>query len=396
MHHSSSDPPRTILHVDMDAFYASVEQLDNPELRGKPLIVGGTGGRGVVAAASYEVRKFGVRSAMPMGRALALCPQAICVQPRIVRYQQVSREVFSVFERYTPMIEGLSLDEAFLDVTHSQALHGDAVTIARHIKAAIREHTGLTASVGVATNKLVAKIASDLDKPDGLTVVPSERVQAILDPLPVKRLPGLGRKKGDELMAAGIQTLGALRTASDTTLWPLFGRDAQRMRERAAGIDDRPVISDRDEKSVSAEETFSQDIAAREALHASLLKLADKTAARLRAKGLSAAGVQVKIREHNFTTHTRQRRLVPESHDSRAIGQAALTLLDAWLAEHPGARLRLLGVGTGQLVTPVQPDLFQSAEPAADSRLDTALDRIRERFGSAAVQRAGSLRDSDK
>jgi DNA polymerase-4 len=396
MRRTSNEPARAILHVDMDAFYASVEQLDNPELRGKPLIVGGTGGRGVVAAASYEVRKFGVRSAMPMGRALQLCPQAICVRPRMARYQAVSREVFSVFEQFTPLIEGLSLDEAFLDVTPSQALHGDAVSIARLIKARIRERTGLTASVGVASNKLVAKIASDLDKPDGLTIVPPERVQAVLDPLPVKRLPGLGRKKGDALLAAGIRTLGELRQSPDGRLWPLFGRDAQHLRERAAGIDDRPVIAERDEKSVSAEETFSTDVAAREALHASLLQLADKTAARLRAKGLRAAGVQVKIREHDFTTHTRQRRLVPESHDSRAIGQAALALLDAWLGEHPGARLRLLGVGTSQIATPRQPDLFAPAAPPPDSRLDAALDQIRDRFGAAAVRRAGSIRISDK
>ena len=385
--------PRAILHADMDAFYASVEQHDEPRLRGQPLIVGGTGGRGVVAAASYEVRAFGVRSAMPMRRALALCPQAIVVRPRFDRYQAVSREVFQVFESYTPLVEGLSLDEAFLDVTASQALHGDAPSIARAIKDRVKSRTGLTVSVGVAPNKLLAKIASDLEKPDGLTVITAERAQAVLDPLTVKRLPGLGRKKGDALLAAGIATLGELRQASDARLWPLFGRDTARMRDRAAGLDDRPVVPDRDEKSVSAEETFEHDVAEAAALHASLLKLADKTAARLRGKALVAGSVHVKIREHDFRTHTRQRPLVPPTQDSRAIGRAALALLDAWRAEHPGARLRLLGVGTGDLAAPGQPDLFAPAAPPPDSRLDAALDAIRDRFGNAAVRRAGTLRN---
>jgi DNA polymerase-4 len=388
--------PRAILHADMDAFYASVEQHDEPRLRGQPLIVGGTGGRGVVAAASYEVRAFGVRSAMPMRRALALCPQAVVVRPRFDRYQAVSREVFQVFESYTPLVEGLSLDEAFLDVTASQALHGDAATIARAIKDRVKARTGLTVSVGVAPNKLLAKIASDLEKPDGLTVITAERAQAVLNPLTVKRLPGLGRKKGDALLAAGIATLGELRQASDARLWPLFGRDAARMRDRAAGLDDRPVMPDRDEKSVSAEETFEHDVADAGALHASLLKLADKTAARLRGKALFAGSVHVKIREHDFRTHTRQRALVPPAQDSRAIGQAALALLDAWRAEHPGARLRLLGVGTGDLAAPGQPDLFAPATPPPDNRLDAALDAIRERFGTTAVRRAGALRNPDR
>ena len=382
---------RTILHADMDAFYASVEQGDDPSLKGLPLIVGGTGGRGVVAAASYEVRKFGVRSAMPMRQALALCPQAIVRRPRFDRYQAVSRQVFGIFHRYTPLVEGLSLDEAFLDVTASQSLHGPAADIARAIKAQVRAETGLTISVGVAPNKLVAKIASDLDKPDGLTIVTPDRLQAVLDPLPVKRLPGLGRKKGDELLAAGIRTLGELRRASDAQLWPHFGRDAVRIRDRAAGLDDRPVCPDHDEKSVSAEETFERDLSELAAQRAALLRLADKTASRLRAKGLVAGIVQVKLREHDFRTHTRQRPLVPPGQDSQSIGQAAIALLDAWRREHPGARLRLIGVGTGDLGAPAQPDLFGPADSPGNARLDQSLDAIRERFGNAAVRRAGNL-----
>ncbi|HEY0767238.1 MAG TPA: DNA polymerase IV, partial [Steroidobacteraceae bacterium] len=215
---------RAVLHVDMDAFYASVEQRDDPALAGKPLVVGWDGARGVVAAASYEVRRFGVHSAMPMRTALKLCPQAVCVRPRMRRYQEVSRVVFGVFHEVTPLVQGLSLDEAFLDVTASQELLGGAVDIARRIKRRIRELTGLSASVGVAPNKLVAKIASDLGKPDGLTVVAPERVREVLDPLSVRRLPGLGRKTGARVEAVGIATLGELRSAPDAVLWPLFGR----------------------------------------------------------------------------------------------------------------------------------------------------------------------------
>ena len=201
--------PRAILHVDMDAFYASVEQRDRPELRGQPLIVGGTSNRGVVAAASYEVRKFGVRSAMPIREALRRCPHAICVKPRMSVYREVSHQVFAVFHEYTPIVEGLSLDEAFLDVTASLALKGDSITIARNIKQRIRDTTQLAASVGVAPNKLVAKIASELEKPDGLTVINVNNMHAVLDPLSVRRLPGLGRKLGERVEAAGLATFGA-------------------------------------------------------------------------------------------------------------------------------------------------------------------------------------------
>jgi DNA polymerase-4 len=382
---------RAILHADMDAFFASVEQHDQPGLRGLPLIVGGRGGRGVVAAASYEVRRFGVRSAMPVRRALQLCPQAVCVAPRFARYQQVSRQVFAVFARYTPLIEGLSLDEAYLDVTGSRALHGDALSIAIAIKRQVLAETGLTVSIGVAANKLVAKIASDLDKPDGLTVVTTGQVNAVLDPLPVKRLPGLGRKKGDELLAAGIGTLGELRRASDAQLWPLFGRHSGRVRERAAGIDERPVIAERDGKSLSAEQTFARDISDVTTLRAIILRLADKTAARVRARGALAATVQIKIRQGDFTTHTRQTTLTPPTHDSRTLAAAARKLLLQWLTQHPGARLRLLGVGAGALEAPQQADLFASPALAADGRLDATLDQIRERFGTTAVLRGSNV-----
>jgi DNA polymerase-4 len=389
----SSDAARAILHVDMDAFYASIEQRDDPRLKGKPVIVGGTQGRGVVAAASYEVRKFGVHSAMPMTTALRLCPHAICVQPRIQAYKDVSGHIFEIFHQFTPSVEGLSLDEAFLDVTASRALHGDAIAIARSIKERILRTTRLTASVGVAPNKLIAKIASDLKKPDGLTVVTPQTIHQVLDPLSVRRLPGLGRKMGAQVEEAGIQTFAELRSASDAVLWPLFGKYTRRIRERAAGIDDRAVVADADEKSISAEDTFATDIAEPRRLQAELARLADRTSTRLRSKGLLASCVTVKIRRQDFTTFTRQRRVTPATNDSGAIGRVARELLSTWLGENRGARIRLLGVGVSQLSLAEQLDLFSAPTPNAASKLDGALDAIRQKFGSHAVTRAGNLED---
>jgi DNA polymerase-4 len=385
---------RAILHVDMDAFYASVEQRDRPELRGQPVIVGGTANRGVVAAASYEVRQFGVRSAMPIREALRRCPHAICVTPRMPVYREVSHQVFAVFHDYTPVVEGLSLDEAFLDVTGSLALRGDAVSIARGIKEKILARTGLTASVGVAPNKLVAKIGSDLHKPDGLTVVTADNLRAVLDPLSVRRLPGLGRKLGERVEAAGLTTLGQLRAAPDAVLWPIFGRDAQRMRERASGIDDRPVLAEWDEKSISAEETFDTDLADPARMRAEVLRLADRASARMRAQNLATGCVQVKIRRADFTTFTRQRRFEPSTTDSRTIANLAAELLRAWREEQPRARVRLLGVGVNHLHAADQMDLFAAAAGpvgASATALDATVDRIRERFGNLAVRRGSAL-----
>jgi DNA polymerase-4 len=382
---------RAILHVDMDAFYAAVEQHDRPELAGQPVIVGWPGSRGVVAAASYAVRRFGVHSAMPMGQALKLCPHAVCVAPRMQRYREVSQRVFAVFHEITPLVQGLSLDEAFLDVTSSAALFGEPTAIARRIKTRIRETTGLTASVGVATNKLVAKIASDLEKPDGLTVVPEERIGAVLDPLPVRRLPGLGRKLGARVEAAGIHTLGELRVAPDERLWPLFGRHAPRIRERAAGIDDRPVTPELEEKSLSAEDTFARDVSDRGRLEGELCRLADFARGRLAARKLMAGRVGVKIRRQDFTTFTRQRAISPPTHDERTIRNVARELLSRWLAEHPGAKLRLLGVVLSELSPASQLGLFEQGAPPCASRLDAALDEARARFGSRALRRGNTI-----
>src|ERR1700743_809770 len=280
----------------MDAFYASVGERGRPELRGKPLIVGGTGGRGVVAAASYAVRRFGVRSAMPMREALRRCPEAIVVQPRMSRYKEISDQVFAIFREFTPVIEGLSLDEAFLDVTASQQLLGGPDVIGAEIRRRILAQTGLTASVGIAANKLLAKIASDLNKPNGMCRIDAGNIREILDPLPIHKLFGVGQKSLPPVLAAGIPTFGDARAASDEVLWRAFGKHGKAMRDRASGLDDRPVEPDREEKSISAEETFDQDIREPKALKAQLVHLADRTASRLRAHNLLAGTVNVKIR----------------------------------------------------------------------------------------------------
>jgi DNA polymerase IV len=375
----------------MDAFYASVEQRDDPGIAGKPVIVGGVSGRGVVAAASYEVRKFGVHSAMPMSTALRLCPHAICIRPRMARYKEASEQVFGVFHEITPLVQGLSLDEAFLDVTDSVALHGDAVTIARKIKAKIKETTQLTASVGVAPNKLVAKIASDLAKPDGLTVVLPERIQEVLDPLSIRRLPGLGRKTGEKVEACGIRTLQQLRMAPDAVLWPLFGRYTHRVRERAAGIDDRPVHPDREEKSISAEDTFEHDISDPGVLKSHLSQLADRACERLRKKHLMARSIGIKIRRADFSTFTRQRAVAPPTHDGRTIANVACELLARWLDQNKGEKLRLLGVVLSDLSIASQLGLFEDSPPHV-SRLDAALDEARARFGSRALRRGNTIK----
>jgi DNA polymerase IV len=375
----------------MDAFYASVEQRDNPETAGKPVIVGGIDGRGVVAAASYEVRKFGVHSAMPMRTALRLCPDAICIRPRMARYKEVSNQVFQIFHEVTPLVQGLSLDEAFLDVTDSVALLGNPVTIAKWIKNRILEITSVTASVGVAPNKLVAKIASDLAKPDGLTVVTDDRIHQVLDPLSVRRLPGLGRKTGAKVEARGIHTFAQLRSAPDSVLWPLFGRYTQRMRDRASGIDDRPVHPDLEEKSISAEDTFERDLGDPGTLRAQLSRLADRACERMRKKHLMTRCIGVKIRRADFSTFTRRRVVAPPTHDGRTIAKVANELLARWLTENPGEKLRLLGVVLSDLSAASQLGLFEETPPHT-SRLDAALDEARARFGSRALRRGNTIK----
>jgi len=375
----------------MDAFYASVEQRDNAALKGLPVVVGGGTNRGVVAAASYEARVFGIRSAMPMAEAIRRCDHLVRVKPRMSHYKEASEKIFAIFREFTPLVEGLSLDEAFLDVTASVKLFGSPEKIATRIKQRILDDTALTASVGVAQNKLVAKIASDLDKPDGLTIVLPSDYRERLDPLPVRVIPGIGRETLKQLKQIRISSVRDLRLAQTRDLEPVFGRFTQKTKDRASGIDSRPVIPGREEKSISAEETFDQDLARRSDMNRELLRLADRTAARLRKSSLGAGTVQLKIRRADFSTCTRQRSVKPPANGTDQIYRVAKDLLNIWLASNPGAKIRLLGVGGSNLSPAEQPDLFDSEARQSSSAIDGTVDEIRQKFGSLSVSRAKTL-----
>lgn len=374
----------------MDAFFASVEQRDFPELANVNLVVGGDGPRGVVAAASYNARRFGIRSAMPMRAAHARCADLVVRRGRMDVYRRESRRVFEIFRRFTPLIEGLSLDEAFLDVTQSLALFDSVQAIATALKAAVKDERNLTVSVGAAPNKLVAKIASDLDKPDGLVIVPSADIQATLDPLPARVLPGIGPRTGERAANAGLKTLGDIRTAPATRLQQAFGKHAESMRRRASGIDDRDVNVERIEKSISAERTFDVDLVEHGDIDAELTRLAEKTARRLRDSGNQANVVTVKIRQHDFTTVTRQQRLRPATDITDTILEAAVALVHHWLDEHAGARIRLLGIGVSGLTIARQNDLFGAVETTG-SVVDATVDEVTDRFGLGALTRASAI-----
>jgi DNA polymerase-4 len=385
----------TILHVDMDAFYASVEQRDHPGLRGKPVIVGGTGKRGVVSAASYEARPFGVRSAMPMATARRLCPQGAFLPVRMAHYARVSRQIREILLSFTPRVEPLSLDEAFLDVRGSEGLHGPAPEIARQIKEGIKAETALTASVGVAPNKFLAKLASDLRKPDGLVVVPPGGVTAFLAPLPVGRLWGVGARAEERLHALGVRTIGQLAALPERLLIDHFGKVGRQVWQLAQGHDERPVVPDREAKSISTETTFSQDVGDRDALRTCLLDLTDHLAARLRQAGLRARGVELKIRSSDFQTRHRARALPQATNRTDALWQAALGIFENALTKEL-LPLRLLGVGASRLTrdSHVQGDLFDGGLGKRREALDQAVDAIRGQFGDTAIKR-GSLLDRD-
>jgi DNA polymerase-4 len=306
-------------------------------------------------------------------------------------FQAISREIFALFREFTPLVEGLSLDEAFLDVTASRKLFGSGRDIAVAVKERIRDRTRLTASVGVAANKLVAKIASDLDKPDGLVVITAANLHEKLDPLPVAVIPGIGKETRTRLSRIGVYTIADLRRAADHDLEPIFGRFTGKTRDRAAGIDDRAVVPSRAEKSISAEETYDTDLADRGDMERQLLRLAERTSARLRKSRLAAGTVQVKIRQSDFRTFTRQKSLQPPGNGTDQIFELARALLRSWLAKNPGARIRLLGVGGSKLAPAGQDDLFAGQDAAPGSEVDRTVDEIRDRFGNTAVSRARTL-----
>ena len=382
--------PRTILHVDLDAFFAAVEQRDRPELRGKPVIVGGGGPnqRGVVSAASYEARRFGVHSAMPLREAGRRCPQGVFLPVDGRKYQAVSREVMAILRHFTPLVEPISIDEAFLDVTGSRELFGDGPTIARAIKEAVRDQVGLTISVGVATTKLVAKIASDLEKPDGLVVVPRGTEADFLAPLEISRLWGVGAKTAGALHEYGVRTMGDLAALPVDLLERRFGKHGSTLADRARGIDADRVVGDGEAaKSVGHEHTFDVDTSDPEEIERTLLAMSDGVAGRLRATGVRASTVTVKVRDSSFRTITRQRTLPEPTDLTEPIFRVALELARP---EVRGLRIRLLGVSASHLGEREQLAMFSDDDPRRRRAVEAA-DRLRRRFGERAVTRARLL-----
>jgi DNA polymerase-4 len=386
---SSVIAPRAILHVDMDAFFASAEVLDDPTLAGKPVIVGGQPQeRGVVAACSYEARKFGIHSAMSSARAQRLCPQAIFLHPRFHRYAEISRQIFTLFEAVTPQVEPLSIDEAFLDVTGCQRLFGPAATIGRALKQRIKSEVGLNASVGVAPNKFLAKLGSDLEKPDGFVVIEQEEAAARLAPLPVGRLWGVGKVTQATLERAGIRIVSDLLQRDLAELETILGSYAGRVLELAQGIDDRRVETGGEAKSVGAENTFVRDIGDPAALRAELDALVERVGRRLRAEGMRARTVVLKARYPDFTTVTRSTTLPEPTDLTPAIRSAARELLETRLARG-GKPLRLLGVSVSNLEGEegTQGELFPDASEQRQERIDKLMDRLQEKYGSDSIHR---------
>jgi len=350
---------RRIIHLDMDAFYASVEQRDAPELRGRPVAVGGPAeSRGVIAAASYEARRHGVRSAMPTSRALRLCPDLVLLRPDFQRYRAVSRQVMDILHSATPLVEPIALDEAYLDVTENLFGERYATRVAQRLKQAIREATGLTASAGVAPNKFLAKIASGWRKPDGLTVIPPERVEAFLQELPVEALWGVGPVTAKKLHALGVRRLVELRATDALALRQAVGRQADALRRLAIGEDDRPVTPDRPRKSISGETTYAVDLADRAEIRAEIERLARRAAATLADKQLRARTVNIKVRFGDFSTVTRSHTASLATRDPAEIVARAVALVERTdAAGEPARAVRLLGVGVHELV----PDYGTSA-----------------------------------
>lgn len=379
----------TKLHVDLDAFFAAVEQRDRPELRGKPVVVGvgGASDRGVVSAASYEARRYGIRSAMPLRTAAALGKDVIFVPVDGRKYSAVSRQVMHILRRFTPAVEQISIDEAFLDVVGSEALLGSSVEIARSIKSTISNELDLIASVGVATSKLVAKVASDLEKPDGLVYVEPGTEAAFLAPLPISRLWGVGQRTAAGLAEYGVSTIGDLAALPDDLLLRRFGRHGAALAQRARGIDPSPVSGADPARSVSHEHTFDVDTSDPEILEATILALSEGVAGRLRTGGVKAMTVFVKVRDQSFRTVTRQRTLGVPVDQTEDVFHVALELARP---QFKGIKVRLLGVGASHLEQGEQLALFGAADERRQ-RATQAADEIRRRFGSKAIRRARLL-----
>ena len=387
---------RAILHLDLDAFYASVEQLDEPALRGRPVVVAGPSARGVVCAASYEARRFGVRSAMPTVRARRLCPEGVFVSPRFPRYEELSGRVFAMYREYTPLVEPLSLDEAFLDVTASEALYGGGRAVAEALRQRVKAEVGLTVSAGVAEVKLAAKIASDLGKPDGLVEVPAGGTREFLSPLPVSRLWGVGKVTEAALAKLGVHRIGQLAAAPEALVAAALGSGAARhLVALARGDDPREVVPDEPSRSVGSEETFEADLTGRAALLPHLLAQAERTARRLREAGLRGRTVTLKVKYSDFTLVTRRCTLAAATDDGAAVFAAAREQLERVELDRP---VRLIGVSvSGFEARAEQLGLFEQ-RPAADAArraaVNAAVDAVNRRFGREAI-RPATLADDD-
>ena len=393
------------MHVDMDAFFASIEQLDHPEYKGHPVIVGGLSSRGVVATCSYEARKFGVHSAMPISRAKKLCPDGVYVYPRMDRYKEVSHQIFSIMKEFTPHIEPLSIDEAFLEVSGMSTMYSGPKALGRAIKDRVFEETGLIISAGLAPNKFLAKLASDLDKPDGLVVIPYGREKEILAPLPIKRIWGVGPRTEKILKTGGFHLMRHIQVLPDeSSLIPLVGNQARRIWELANGIDDRPVETDRKIQSIGAEETYEEDLTDGSAIELEFRYFANRLSKRLRKRNLLGHTVSIKVRYDDFTTVSRQKRLDTPSDHEHVFFETALLLWNKLMQDKtteqpkgtifidPPGPIRLLGLTVSGLdeEVPMQDSLFESPRNETENKLAGVLDSLESKFGETAVM-SGAL-----
>ena len=399
---------RWIMHVDMDAFFASIEQLDHPEYKGHPVIVGGLSSRGVVATCSYEARKFGVHSAMPISRAKKLCPDGIYVYPRMDRYKEVSEQIFSIMKEFTPYIEPLSVDEAFLEVSGMSTMYSGPKALGRAIKDRVFEETGLIISAGLAPNKFLAKLASDLDKPDGLVVIPYGREKEILAPLPIKRIWGVGPRTEKILKTGGFHLMRHIQALPDeSSLIPLVGNQARRIWELANGIDDRPVETDRKIQSIGAEETYEEDLTDSSAIELEFRYFANRLSKRLRKRNLLGHTVSIKVRYDDFTTVSRQKRLDTPSDHEHVFFETALLLWNKLMQDktskqpkgtkkelfmEPPGPIRLLGLTVSGLdeEVPMQDSLFESPQDETEDKLAGVLDSLESKFGETVIM-SGAL-----
>jgi len=380
-----------ILHIDMDAFYASVEQLDNPDLRGRCVIVGGVTPRGVVSAASYEARKFGIRSAMPMFQARKQCPDGVFLFPRMERYRSVSDKIMRILKFFSPLVEPISIDEAYMDITGCERLHGKPAEMAASIKQKIKQEVGLTCSVGGAPYRFLAKIASDMNKPDGLYIISPEKADRFIEQLPIQQVPGVGRKTFQQLDRMGIKTLGQFKQYPDDALLTLFGKFGRRLKDLASGIEKTGVKTSSERSSISCETTLAEDTTDRDFLKRQLLIQSEDIGRQLRRMGMKAKTVTIKIKHSDFKLITRSRTMTAPTHTTGTIYKESIMLLNAYKSTK---KIRLIGVGASGFVgqdTPVQKSLFKNRDISDSNwdKIDKVMDHITQKYGKSVVIRGG-------